>query len=180
MTVWPSSSLVAMAQEFTPADRIRELNDISAGVAETLRRMGEAVKTITSSADGEGKTVSTDARKEQFEQQTRAVYEGLQEFGIKMKRQAYALEEAGVIPAKAPAAMNAAPARQQAPGGRPGVPPTVEPDRVTNNGLGKLDVGWLNSRSQKVEAEKEHELLSEARVLLEHELRRQRAAADAG
>ena len=164
-----------MAQEMTPADRIRELNEISSGIAETLRHMGQAINALSPNPQGDNGSI--DARKEAFEEQSKAAYIGIQAFTARMRRQAYALEEAGIIAAQAPTLSSAAGSQQQAPG-RPAAVTGAEAERITNGGLGKLDVGWLNSRGNKVGAEKEAELLQEAKELLRGELDRRTAAAE--
>ncbi|KAK3110705.1 hypothetical protein LTR53_014733 [Teratosphaeriaceae sp. CCFEE 6253] len=166
--------------DFTPAMRIRELNDISSSVAETLRHMGETIRALSPSTHGGGD--SADARKSTFDEHLKAAYEGVQAFQARMKRQAYALEEAGIIAPDATAQTTAGSQQQQQPQGvapgRGGPAPVAvaELERITNGGLGQLDVGWLNSRGNKVGVEKEAELLQEAESLLREELKRKSAA----
>ncbi|KAK0279612.1 hypothetical protein LTR35_000368 [Friedmanniomyces endolithicus] len=168
------------SQEITPANRIRELNDISTGIAETLRHMGQAINALSSNAQEGGDSMA--ARKETFDEHSKTAYAGIQAFQAKMRRQAYALEEAGIIAPEA-LSLSATNTQQQArgglAGGRGAVPPpavVVEPDRIINGGLGHLDVGWLNSRGNKVGVEKEAELLHEAKALLQAAADRKRTA----
>lgn len=170
------------SRNVTPADRIRELNDISSGIAEMLKHMGQAINPLSPNAQ-EGDD-SPEARKETFEEQSRAAFFGIQAFNARMKRQAYALEEAGIITAEA-SSLSATSTQQQAQGaagGRGGrqTAPVSEPERLTNGGLGNLDVGWLNSRGNQVGAEKEAELLHEAKALLQEELERKQASEATG
>ena len=93
----------------------------------------------------------------------------------------YALEEANIIAAEIHTLSSSAPSRQQQPNGGTGrgAPATAslaEPERITNGGLGNLDVGWLNSRGNKVGVEKEAELMKEARELAEQVLREAQGA----
>ncbi|KAK5691275.1 hypothetical protein LTR17_025722 [Elasticomyces elasticus] len=164
------------SQEITPADRIRELNDISSGVAEMLRHMGQAISALAPNPDEGGESMA--ARKATFDEHSKAAYTGVQAFQAKMRRQAYALEEAGIIAAEAPVirVKSNQPQAQGPAAGRGGPAAAgaqvVEAERVTNGGLGNLDVGWLNSRGNKVVVEMESELLQEAKELLQAELER--------
>ena len=180
------------SQTVTPADRIRELSTINADVATMLQSAGQAINSLTNkplnkSADGdedtemaeEGKVATLDDRKEAFAEHTRAYYTGLQTVVARLRRQAYALEEAGIIAAEAPSLSAGAQQRQRSPtaargGGQSAAVPFQEGDRITNGGLGNLDVGWLNSRGNKVGAEKEAELVEEAKELLEDTLAQER------
>lgn len=102
----------------------------------------------------------------------------------RLRRQAYALEEAGIIAAEAPTLSTTSSTGEAGAGTRPGhgqgagirrapVVPSggrqqVEEERTTNGGLGNLDVGFLNSRGARVGGEKEEELVGEARRMLEN------------
>lgn len=171
-------SLNGMAtKEFTPAERIRELNDINEEFSRLLEHAGQALKALSPSAGDEGDDLF--ARKTAFEDNTRKFYTDLQSATAKCKRQVYALEEAGIIAPEAPTPLSSA---QQQPGqiplgsrqglGRDGSPvfsaqSNSQMYRITNGGLGNLDVGWLNSRGNKVGVEKEAELMEDAKQLLE-------------
>ncbi|KAK5135162.1 hypothetical protein LTR08_005548 [Meristemomyces frigidus] len=160
--------------EITPAARIRELNAINEQFAAVLQHAGQAIKAL--SPDAGNSEYGVDARKETFENESRAVFTSIQSGTAQLRRQVYALEEADIIAAEAPALSSSAPPRQQqsnaGPGrGAPAATPTAELERITNGGLGNLDVGWLNSRGNKVGAEKEAELVEEARRLAEQSLR---------
>lgn len=172
------------------ADRIRELSSINAEVATMLQSAGQAINSLTSRpletpAERDEDTAMTesddqttiDDRKAAFTNHAEAYYTSLQSLTARLRRQAYALEEAGIVSAEAPGLPSSSQQRQNAPvvgSGRPqsGVVPSQEPERVTNGGLGNLDVGWLNSRGNKVGVEKENELIREARKLLEEKLSR--------
>jgi hypothetical protein len=65
------------------------------------------------------------------------------------------LEEAGVV--------DLTPKKKTDINERP--PPTLKPDGVGS--VGGMDVGWLNSRSSKVERDMERELWDKARKFLE-------------
>lgn len=182
-------------QPISAADRIRELSAINAEVAAMLQSAGHAIDSLTNrplnhKADGDEDTemadndqkANLDARKAAFTQHTEAYYTGLQSIVARLRRQAYALEEAGIIAAEAPALASSSHQKQNvskmgAGGAQAAGPPMPEPERLTNGGLGNLDVGWLNSRGNKVGSEKENELVDEARKLLEEVLSRNPGAS---
>lgn len=154
--------------EITPADRIRELNAISEEFAAVMQHAAQAIKALSSDAGEDAGGV--EARKTTFEDNSSAFLTAIQSGSAHLHRQAYALEEAGIIAAEAPTLSSAAQQRQQSPSGAvgrgaPGASQQAEPERITNGGLGNLDVGWLNSRGNKVGAEKEAELIGDAKEL---------------
>lgn len=175
-----------------PAERIRELSSINADVPAMLTAAGSAIGALTNkpltntdendmSVDGasEDAISNPNAHKEAFRKHTTTYFTHLQSIMARLRRQAYALEEAGIIAAEVPtlsttgaategAVQRAAPRR-----GAPGLTgatssqrPADEGDRIKNGGLGNLDVGWLNSRSNSVGLEKEAELVAEAKAML--------------
>ena len=172
-------------QSITAADRIRELSAIDAEVAAMLQSAGRAIDSLTNRplktiTDGNDDTqmaesdiqASLDDRKAAFKQHTEAYYIGLQSVTAQLKRQAYALEEAAIIASEAPALTVSSQQRQAAQTGnagraQPATGGVQEVERITNGGLGNLDVGWLNSRGNKVGAEKENELIKEAKMFLD-------------
>lgn len=83
----------------------------------------------------------------------------LHKVDVRMKRQIFGLEEAGILTLD-----KTKPKDDE--GLNPAQKPTIEPNGM---GLvGSLDVGWLNSRSNQVELEKEAELWTNARKALEN------------
>ena len=186
------------------SDRIRELSTINADVAAMLSSAGNAINALTNrpsaiatngDANGDAdsdinmddedtdSTRPIDTHKKAFTQHTTAYFTHLQAIMARLRRQVYALEEAGVITAEAPtlsAIGSSEPAQQRnAPGQGAGFrrgpsgtgaatrQPAEEVERTTNGGLGNLDVGYLNSRGNRVGLEKEAELVAEARTMLE-------------
>ncbi|KAL1305999.1 hypothetical protein AAFC00_004132 [Neodothiora populina] len=182
----------------TPAERIRELSAISADVPAMLSSAGNAISALTNKPidreedeengtnPGPSKNASVVAHKELFTENAKAYLVNLQAIMARLRRQAYALEEAGIIAPEAPAlsstgdsvqragAAAAAPTAGMARRGAPGQggaasqrqQNTDDGERITNGGLGNLDVGLLNSRGNSVGIEKEAELIAEAKELL--------------
>jgi hypothetical protein len=54
----------------------------------------------------------------------------------------------------------------------------VDGDEITNEGLGNLDVGYLNSRTRDVGLAKERELVGEMKQMLEKMVERQKTEAN--
>jgi hypothetical protein len=158
-------------KQFTPLDRIRELNSINDEYAGLLQHAGRALKALSHEApspEAIEKDRELNARKLAFDESTRAFLTTLQSANAKLKRQAYALEEAGIIAAEPPAGLgSAAQTRGGAVGGN-----ARQPEQITGAGVGTLDMGWLNSRGNKVGTEKEAELMEEAKKLVEDVLER--------
>jgi hypothetical protein len=82
---------------------------------------------------------------------------------VGLRRQIYGLEEADILTPEPP---------KKAKEGREGfagmgkAAPVVEPT-IADGGMGKLDIGWLNSRSGRVGRDMEAELWEKARTFLE-------------
>jgi len=191
--------------KITSSDRIRELSEINADVGALVSDAGSAINALTGRPPprianrdpngdidmDEGDTqapAGLNGQKEAFTKHTTAYFHHIQSIMARLRRQAYALEEAGIVAAEAPTLSTAtsnepAPRMPGAPGagvrrGPPGMPaarqPVEETARVTNGGLGNLDVGYLNSRGNRVGVEKEAELVAEARKMLEEIVETQR------
>lgn len=168
----------------SPADRIRELSAINADVATMLASAGSAVNALTNRplttqsqsdedthmTDSRG-AVNLEERQEAFQQNASDYYTNLQGIIARLRRQAYALEEAGIITPEANALttlnVRTAPTSRSGAPGRGPAAAAPESERITNGGLGNQDIGWLNSRGNRVGAEKERELVLDAKKLVE-------------
>ncbi len=175
------------SKELSPADRIRELSAINADIPAMLEAAAKAINALTNTSstnsrgdsddtemENGGNSTTMEQRKEAFTEHTKAYYTTLQAIVARLRRQTYALEEAGIIAAEAPKALPSNANKNQA-----GAAPVKESEKITNGGLGNLDIGWLNSRGNKVGAEKENELVEEAKQLLEETLSRDRSTDSA-
>jgi hypothetical protein len=167
----------------TPAERIRELLAINADVPALLSSAGGAINALTNrpstaaSTDGDDMVDvpsdnSTAAHKEAFTKNTTAYFTYIQSIMARLRRQAYALEEAGIIAAETPTLSTTGAAPEGAGLARRGPPGQAQRqagedgDRITNGGLGSLDVGLLNSRGNSVGLDKEAELIAEAKQMV--------------
>ncbi|KAM3422093.1 Mediator of RNA polymerase II transcription subunit 11 [Cercospora zeina] len=177
-----------MTQErgFTPGQRIDELSTINQDVSKLVTSAGQAIHALTNrplnlhaSEDDDDERMSGNSnetiedRKTKFKDNTESFFVHAQSIFAVLRRQMIALEEAGIItpdPQASPEQPKTVqPPAQASPRGFAPVPKEqqLDPDRIKNGGLGHLDIGWLNSRGNKVGAEKEAELMQEAKTLLE-------------
>jgi len=165
------------SQPYTRAERIQDLLTIDSDVANILRAASIALSDLTPSSTIDSPAPSLEVVKASFETHTLTFYNQIQSVSARLRRQVYALEEAGIIAAE-PEVQNVAtvpqlqqqslPGRALGPSGALAGQNNVEPAMpITNGGLGNLDVGWLNSRRDVVGKMKEAELWKEARVLVE-------------
>jgi hypothetical protein len=109
---------------------------------------------LTHHPPGSGSTSAS--QKDEFKSAMDDLLSTLHSVDVRIKRQIYGLQEAGVI---------VLPPSQQEGTARPAVKSSLEPNAVGN--VGNLDVGWLNSLSGKVERDMEAELWGKAREFLE-------------
>jgi len=177
-------------QTVSTADRIRELADINREVVAVLSSAGKAINALTNrplnaTSDEDNDTnmedtrepATLDARKQAFQDNTKDFYDNLHAVAVRLRRQAYALEEAGIITPQATSLSSISVKSAKPPPtkvtqlGVRGPPPPQQveqqPERITNGGLGKQDIGWLNSRGNRVGADKEKELVEDAKKLLQ-------------
>jgi len=189
----------------TSSDRIRELSAINADVPALLSAAGSAINALTDRSislqpngnvnghrnadingdvdmdeDGDHSQPPLDMHKEAFTKNATAYFHHIQAIMARLRRQTYALEEAGIIAADAPTLSTTSSMDQsqrqsngQSMVGRRGPvaassaqKPQAEEEKITNGGLGNLDVGYLNSRGNRVGLGKETELIAEARKML--------------
>ncbi len=92
-------------------------------------------------------TVRLDTPKERFSHYTTQYFTLVKGIGDALRNQAEALERAGCNVGEGARAASLG--------------------EITNGGLGNLDVGWLNSRTDDVGALKQAELFAEARELMQ-------------
>lgn len=150
-------------EPFTIEENISQLNAIDKSAVELMSHAATALSSLTtpSSAGSPGDMsrpdvdVDAPAATEAFTRSTDAFLTALHDIDVRMKRQIMALEEAGIVnlSSAARADPNASTKASLGPNGL--------------GAVGSLDVGWLNSRSTKVERDMEAELWDKAKKLLE-------------
>ena len=141
-----------------------------------LQSAGSAVKALTNhiSSDRKGGIASIDEQKTSFAAATARYFSLLSSVDVRLRRQIHAAEEAELIPTEStskesqayqpvPKTLTGSAAVQ----GSGPVDQVKERSGVSGNGLGNLDIGWLNSRNDKVGKEMEAELWTKAQLLVE-------------
>ncbi|KAK6202035.1 hypothetical protein LQW54_009089 [Pestalotiopsis sp. IQ-011] len=154
---------------FTTAERIQQLGEIDESIVSLLRTAGAAIQSLNKKDPNEGDTVmdvdngdgdsddddDESGKDRAFKHQMNDFMRTLRSVNVRMKRQIWGLEEAGIIKSSdAPAGDGPADDNGK----------TLEPDG--NGKIGGMDVGWLNSRSNKVERDMEAELWDQAESFL--------------
>lgn len=171
-------------QTLSSAGRIRELTEVNSDVASMLSAAGQAINALTNrplnapndddndtAMDDTQEPATLEARKQAFQQNSTDFYNNLQAVVAKLRRQAYALEEAGIITPEATSLSTiSVQAAKPPPQNQPGRPPQQtdqQPERITNGGMGNQDIGTLNSKGNRVGADKEKELVEDTKKLLD-------------
>lgn len=151
-------------QPFTVEENIHQLNAIDRQIVHLMRHTSTALNSLTTPAlDEEDPTKKTQAeldpaaQKATFRSATDSFLTTLHNVDVLMKRQIMSLEEAGIV--------NLSGTARQEPGAA--AKASLKPNGT--GAIGNLDVGWLNSRSTRVERDIEAELWNRAKSLLERE-----------
>ncbi|SZF01496.1 unnamed protein product [Blumeria hordei] len=148
---------------FTKSERIQQLNDIDKSMNQLLKSAGLAIQTL--SVKQPSLSLTTSERRQKFEENCNTYLCTLQIIDIGLHRQIYGLEQAGIIPAdktkkersSTEAFMTASVANR-----------SMERDSLqVEGGMGKFDIGLLNSQSGRILRDLEAELWEKARCLLE-------------
>lgn len=120
-----------------------------------LKSASEAVKALTNSHDeSSGPAPSVEDRKCAFNSAASDYFRSLSTVDVNLRRQIYALEEANIIPADTTRDAGSTEAGKDKVSQGPGA-------------MGNLDVGWLNSRTDKVGKDMEAELWAQAHELVD-------------
>ncbi|KAI0884053.1 mediator complex, subunit Med11 [Annulohypoxylon maeteangense] len=146
---------------FTKAERIQQLGEIDRNIVSLLRSSAQAIETLGKQV-ARGEDVNMVDDKEQqaqiFQDSMNDFLRTLRSVNVGMKRQIWGLEEEGIITldketqnVSSEGGEVQATSRRTAP---------LKPDG--DGKIGGLDVGWLNSRSDKVEKDMEADLWKEA------------------
>ncbi|KAI0397083.1 mediator complex, subunit Med11 [Xylariaceae sp. FL0594] len=149
---------------FTKAERIQQLAEIDKKIVKLLRSSGQAVQSLGKRESHDGDTIMTDSNpSQQFKASMDEFLRTLQHVNVSMKRQIWGLEEAGII------SLGEKGVKAKEEGGEAQAynarSKLLEPDG--SGKIGGLDVGWLNSRSDKVEKQMEADLWQEAEITLQ-------------
>jgi len=144
-------------------------------VVKLLQSAGLAVKALTetmsaSNEDSSCQSISVEQQKESFTAATSSYFALVSSLDVRLRRQIYALEEADILPAEASfkesqrnlAVPWGASATADGSSGPQSRLTANGKGAITGGGLGSLDVGWLNSRNDRVGKEMEAELWDQA------------------
>ncbi|KAF9870772.1 mediator complex protein [Colletotrichum karsti] len=163
---------------FTLEERIQQLCDIDKSIVQLMNHTSSAMSalsnkpqapkpTSTSSSDAppppQTSIVSPEDQKQLFKSSMDSLLSTLHTVDIHMKRQIMGLEEAGIIKLRNDASKDRQPVMNE--DAKIVARPSLEPNGVGT--IGNLDVGWLNSRNNKVERDMEAELWAKMRDFLE-------------
>ncbi|KAM3509312.1 hypothetical protein MY10362_000647 [Beauveria mimosiformis] len=149
-------------EPFTIEENISQLNAIDKTAVQLMGHAATALNSLTTPSSASDSPagymaaeIDAPAAKNAFTASTDAFLTALHDIDVRMKRQIMALEEAGIVDLNSASRSDPnAPARA-----------SLRPNGV--GAVGNLDVGWLNSRSTKVERDMEAELWDKAKKLLE-------------
>jgi len=135
-------------------------NDLQS-ITELLKSAGLALKTL--SASQSPSDLPVEERKKAFESASNSYLKTLQTVDVGLRRQIYGLEEADILTLEK---SKKAKEGHDGPTGFGKAAPMAEPT-IADGGMGKLDIGWLNSRSGRVGRDMEAELWEKAKMFLE-------------
>jgi hypothetical protein len=154
------------------AKNIQLLSELNATLPTLLSSAGSALSLLTkpssSTSHIEAPPGNEDIRKSLFEAHVTKYFTALKSLEDGLKKQVTALEEAGIIPAEPPAAVG-----QQAGAPMAGLAGSATgggstgDSGITNGGMGRFEVDWLNSQARDVGKQKEREVVRDAKEYLE-------------
>lgn len=130
----PASNGEAKSKEFTPSDHIAELNGIDKSISDLLSSASEAIGILSNDAEVVPSAPRTLASAQaRFTQASSTYFATLSDIEVRLRRQVYALEEAGLIePGE----------EKDAKAGR-----ALGASSTGRGGVGPLDPSWLNARA---------------------------------
>lgn len=134
----------------TSSDRIKELNEVDGAVAQLLYAAGEAIRILGSSSTAN----NLSSAKSLFLQSITTYFTVLSSIDVRLRRQVYALQEAGLI------------ADGDAKDAKRGATAAGAGTAVVGTG-GPFDLSWVNSRGDQAEKDMEREVWSSARLFFE-------------
>ncbi|KAL0932952.1 mediator complex protein [Colletotrichum truncatum] len=155
-------------EPFTLEERIKQLCDIDKNIVQLMNHTSSAMSALSNkpqtSSSSSPEVVSPEDQKQLFKSSMDSLLSTLHTVDVHMKRQIMGLEEAGIIKLRNDASKEG---RQVVMNEDAKIVarPSLEPNGVGN--IGNLDVGWLNSRNNKVERDMEAELWAKMREFLE-------------
>lgn len=158
----------AASEPFTLEERIQQLSDIDKNIVQLVNHTSSAMSALSnkpqeSASSDAPSSVSPEDQKKLFKSSMDSLLSTLHTVDVHMKRQIMGLEEAGVIKLRNDASKERQVVMNE--DAKIVARPSLEPNGVGT--IGNLDVGWLNSRNNKVERDMEAELWAKMRAFLE-------------
>ncbi|EFX01215.1 hypothetical protein CMQ_6157 [Grosmannia clavigera kw1407] len=161
-------------EPFTLAERLQQLTDIDNDITTLLSLANKALKPLSYPIAGSEAQpaeapkdfanpaeIHTETQVAAFKEAMDSFLSTLHSVDVQLKRQIWGLEEASIISLKESKSAGV----------------SLEPNGVGD--IGGLDVGWLNSRSNKVDRDMEAEQWAKMRAVLKHTGEAKAGAADA-
>lgn len=158
----------------SPTARIAELEEIDKSIAQLLRSAGEALNVLGSSTSSDQNAPDLTSAKSQFLDSTTAYFQNLSSIDVRLRRQVYALEEAGFVkPGDVrDARRGAAASSVMSAGGGGSVGGSRGTGGISDAGdtskREALDVRWLEGGGQRVEKDMRRELWKRAREFVKN------------
>ncbi|KAM0558259.1 hypothetical protein ACHAPJ_004948 [Fusarium lateritium] len=156
-------------EPFTVEENIKQLNAIDQQIVQLMKHTATALNALTipstsesnqnwdPSAEDSKPSLDPPSQKDAFRSTTDSFLTTLHTVDVNMKRQIFALEEAGII--------NLAPPQRKESNG-----PILASQKPNGVGaVGNIGAGWLNSRATRVERDMEAELWNKAKDILQKE-----------
>lgn len=138
----------------TPAQRIAELNAIDQSISGLLEAASEAIGVLANKRDEKTPFATLEAQQGRFAKAADTYFSTLSSIEVRLRRQVYALEEAGLVHEGQEKDARRA--------------KTSEGGFESAAGGGPLDPSWLNARADKgIELKLERELVDQAKEFLE-------------
>ncbi|OAA54729.1 Mediator complex, subunit Med11 [Niveomyces insectorum RCEF 264] len=157
----PKNAPVGVREPFTLAERLQQLTDIDKDITKLLQLTNETLQPLSSPVTAPGSdatetprdfanpaAINVDTQVDAFKRTMDAFLSTLHAVDVRLKRQIWGLEEAGIISLKESKSAGV----------------SLEPNGVGD--IGSLDVGWLNSRSNRVDRDMEAELWAKMKAVL--------------
>lgn len=147
----PASSAAADLKPISPAERISELNEIDKSVSTLLSAASQTIGILANQPDDNSGPTNFESAQTRFTSAASLYFSTLSSIEVRLRRQAYALEEAGLVDAGSE--RDVKDARDQA--------------SLRRTAGGALDPSWLNARAgNAVESAMEKEVIANARDFL--------------
>ncbi|OLN89782.1 hypothetical protein CCHL11_09507 [Colletotrichum chlorophyti] len=150
----------APSEPFTLEERIKQLCEIDTNIVQLMHHTSSALSALGAQ---QASDVTPEQQKQTFKTSMDSLLTTLHNVDVHMKRQILGLEEAGIIKLRGDAEKGRQVVMNE--DAKIVARPSLEPNGVGT--IGNLDVGWLNSRNNKVERDMEAELWSKMREFLE-------------